>query len=164
MSLAEKAAIAQLNRRFGDRIQLSGFTRTIRDELDEAEEDPESVGRFRRIPDGFFIVTEPETGLRWVVAIEVEHTHHLTRDKLADYAELWFSLDCTVTHELLLFVADRYGNLNAINLMSEWYSLHSKKPLSEEDAAYLQTEREEHAVGAVRFIDHLCTPSSAIAA
>src|SRR4051812_21424942 len=49
-------------------------------------------------PDGYARLAAG--GLAWLIAVEVEDTHPLKREKLRAYGELWFDFDSTDSHNL----------------------------------------------------------------
>lgn len=72
------------------------------------------------IPDAFLLEDDVRGFAGYVTAYEVEVTHPVNQERLDDYAELWFALDC---HEidLRLIRVDRFGTIIAVCLMAAWY-------------------------------------------
>ena len=77
---------------------------------------------FRRVPDAFRL--HPEHNL--AIVLEVECSHKIPDHKMAEYAELWFQLDCDMW-DLVLFRASDVHDPKPWCLMSEWYARTYRK-------------------------------------
>jgi hypothetical protein len=75
---------------------------------------------FTRMPDAFAI----RVPQREVDVIEVEITHPIPHDTMRDLGRLWFELDA-IDVLMRLFVMNRYGHINEIDLQAWWYELRS---------------------------------------
>jgi hypothetical protein len=112
----EQLALNRLHQQFPN-LKRGGFSKAVRNAC-EGECVPKPIGI---IPDGWFEerITQPHGFvLRTFVAIEIEDTHPLSREKLKLYCDVWDLLDfCSC--DLRLFVFDRYGhNKRELNLCS----------------------------------------------
>lgn len=94
-------------------VRKDGFRRVIREIAERLDED---LSDFRRVPDAF-VVRDGD-----IDVFEVECTHPLPRETLADWCRLWSALDFHGI-ELALYVVNRYGHINQVNLMFYWQEL-----------------------------------------
>jgi len=129
----EDFAIGNLEEKLGVTFERKGFWRSVKSFLGEQAQEMPS---FHRVPDAWIMVKNP-TPWKWspihedisrefpfFIAVEVEDTSPLTKEKLRDYADLWFDLDCEDVCGFALLVADRYGTtFKFLDPCSAWHSL-----------------------------------------
>lgn len=99
--------------------QVNSIVRTLAKQFDLAL-DPEAF--FRRHPDAWSYAPWHDDEYPGTITIfEIEDTHPISLQKLKDYAENWFFLDCSDI-ALRLIVYDRYGeHERELDLMEYWF-------------------------------------------
>lgn len=118
-----KLVIRDLCRQFGVSIRNVGFRKALLAEFeqDESSEMPETVQRFHRVPDGYWV----NSASKAVVVVEVEDTHPLSSTKLAEYADFSWSFDSPWL--FFLVVADRSGNWDIMDLGKVYYLFEARR-------------------------------------
>src|SRR5438128_2406674 len=89
----QNIAIGYLNQRLCGQVHVEGWTAEMYRQCRLAKDEPGSWReQFRCLPDGFLKLKS--NGYVWLIAVEVEDSNYMTREKLEAYADLWFTVDC----------------------------------------------------------------------
>ncbi len=147
MSFRERG-LAVLQARYAN-LETQDFLRRVRSALrSAAPEDNREISQAIRArvrgahPDAFRIVPGPHPGWREDVALVYAYLISPdglpTRQAVAGFVQLWWELDSTETHELVLVMVDDAGNetgLSMADLALTYDMVHGSPPPPEDEAS-----------------------------
>ena len=148
MSSFRESGLAVLQARYGD-LETRDFVRRVRSALRRAApEDNREISRAIRArvhgahPDAFRIVPGPHPAWREDVALVYAYLITAgglpTREAVAGFVQLWWELDSTETHELVLVMVDDAGHetpLSMADLALTYDMVHGSPPSPEDEAS-----------------------------
>src|SRR5262245_51148672 len=148
MSSIQESGLAVLAVRYTD-LETRDFLRRVRSALNRAApEDNREISKAIRSrvrgarPDAFRIVSGPHPGWREDVALVYAYLITAeglpTRQAVAGFVQLWWELDSTETHELVLVMVDGAGNetpLRMADLALGYDAVHGSSPPCQDEAS-----------------------------
>jgi hypothetical protein len=142
--------LAEIKRQFPD-LQTEGFKQSIIASLgctntttravcvrgcceESPGDEANAVRELSVVPDGFRLSankgrwTELNDDVIVLEIYEVEVESKMTKYKVEQYLNLWWTLDSTGTHEMVLYIVNRFGHISVLGLLE--YDLAQMKEMA----------------------------------